>query len=309
MLKMIVEKQVLLIIVGVFMALGIGSKCVVDATLRKLVYGAGNMNKSTHPFIRLVRAKFEHACMISEKVENVGVFVDKYLYECRVLGIRLHTLRRMERISAVLCICCGVIGAGLQYVQDGGMTDVVLKTGAIGIGAGIFVFLFHLTTDEKYKLQVARNYMVDYLENICLHRYEKAYRKEKEESQKMKEKVAAASVDVSMSKNMEVNGESSVVGVDMSAEKNVGTCTDMMMEKAGTAGTETFANKYPENENIVAANATVTPIRKELSKGDSSEESILRQKEEKEEKKEEKEEKKSVDKDVLIRQILEEFMA
>lgn len=291
------------------MALGIGSKCVVDATLRKLVYGAGNMNKSTHPFIRLVRAKFEHACMISEKVENVGVFVDKYLYEYRVLGIRLHTLRRMERISAVLCICCGVIGAGLQYVQDGGMTDVVLKTGAIGIGAGIFVFLFHLTTDEKYKLQVARNYMVDYLENICLHRYEKAYWKEKEESQKMKEKVVAASVDVSMSKNMAVNGESSVVGVDMSAEKNVGTCTDMMMEKAGTAGTETFANKYPENENIVAANATVTPIRKELSKGDSSEESILREKEEKEEKKEEKEEKKSVDKDVLIRQILEEFMA
>ena len=304
MLKMIVEKQVLLIIAGVFMALGIGSKCVVDATLRKLVYGAGNMNKSTHPFIRLVRAKFEHACMISEKVENVGVFVDKYLYEYRVLGIRLHTLRRMERISAVLCICCGVTGAGLQYVQDG-----VLKTGAIGIGAGIFVFLFHLTTDEKYKLQVARNYMVDYLENICLHRYEKAYRKEKEESQKMKEKVVAASVDVSMSKNMEVNGESSVVGVDMSAEKNVGTCTDMMMEKAGTAGTETFANKYPENENIVAANATVTPIRKELSKGDSPEENILREKEEKKAEKEEKEEKKSVDKDVLIRQILEEFMA
>ena len=59
----------------------------------------------------------------------------------------------------------------------------------------------------------------------------------------------------------------------------------------------------------MAANATVTPIRKELSKGDSPEESILRQKEEKEEKKEEKEEKKSVDKDVLIRQILEEFMA
>ena len=312
MLKMIVEKQVLLIIAGVFMALGIGSKCVVDATLRKLVYGAGNMNKSTHPFIRLVRAKFEHACMISEKVENVGVFVDKYLYEYRVLGIRLHTLRRMERISAVLCICCGVTGAGLQYVQDGGMTDVVLKTGAIGIGAGIFVFLFHLTTDENYKLQVARNYMVDYLENICLHRYEKAYRKEKEESQKMKEKVVAASVDVSMSKNVAVNGESSVVGVDMSAGRNVATCTDVMTEKAGMAGTETFANRYAENENIVAANATITPIREELSKGDSPEENILREKEEKKEKKEEKEEKeekKSVDKDVLIRQILEEFMA
>lgn len=320
MLKMIVEKQVLLIIAGVFMALGIGSKCVVNATLGKLVYGAGNMNKSTHPFIRLVRAKFEHACMISEKVENVGVFVDKYLYEYRVLGIRLHTLRRMERISAVLCICCGLSGAGLQYMQDGRMTDLVLRTGAIGIGAGIFVFLFHLTTDENYKLQAARNYMVDYLENICLHRYEKAYRKEKEESQKMKEKVVAASVDanVNVDKSVATNEEMSATSMDMPTDEvaaNNGrtasagamgnnrtvTRTDMMNEKAGVAGAETFAN-----ENMVAANATVTPIRKELAKGDSPEENILR---EKEEKKEEKEEKKPVDKDVLIRQILEEFMA
>ena len=112
-----------------------------------------------------------------------------------------------------------------------------------------------------------------------------------------------------MSKNMAVNGESSVVGVDMSAGRNVATCTDVMTEKAGTAGTETSANRYAENENIVAANATVTPIRKELSKGDSPEENILREKEEKKAEKEEKEEKKSVDKDVLIRQILEEFMA
>lgn len=325
MLKMIVEKQVLLIIAGVFMALGIGSKCVVNATLGKLVYGAGNMNKSTHPFIRLVRAKFEHACMISEKVENVGVFVDKYLYEYRVLGIRLHTLRRMERISAVLCICCGLSGAGLQYMQDGRMTDMVLKTGAIGIGAGIIVFLFHLTTDENYKLQAARNYMVDYLENICLHRYEKAYRKEKKESQKMKEKVVAASVDanVNVDKSVTVNEEMAAASVNMQADEvaannrrtaNAGamgnnrtvTCADRMNEKAGAADAETFANKYTENENIVAANATVTPIRKEPAKGDSPEENILR---EKEEKKEEKEEKKPVDKDVLIRQILEEFMA
>lgn len=297
MLKMIVEKQVLLIIAGVFMALGIGSKCVVNATLRKLVYGAGNMNKSTHPFIRLVRAKFEHACMISEKVENVGVFVDKYLYEYRVLGIRLHTLRRMERIAAVLCICCGLIGAGLQYVQDGGMTDIVLRTGAIGIGTGIFVFLFHLTTDENYKLQAARNYMVDYLENICLHRYEKAYRKEKEESQKMKEKVVAANANVNVDKSVAVNEEVSAAGMDVSTGGNAAASMKM------PADAETFANKYAENENMVAANATVTPIRKELAKGNSPEESSLR------EKKEEKEEKKPVDKDVLIRQILEEFMA
>ena len=38
---------------------------------------------------------------------------------------------------------------------------------------GIFVYLFHLTTDEEYRLEAIHNYMVDYLENVCLHKYEK----------------------------------------------------------------------------------------------------------------------------------------
>lgn len=63
------------------------------------------MSKSTHPFMRLVRAKFEHACMVSEKVENVDVFVDKYLYDYKVMGIKLHSIRRMEkrRLLSVSC--------------------------------------------------------------------------------------------------------------------------------------------------------------------------------------------------------------
>ena len=65
--------------------------------------------------MRLVRAKFEHACMISDTVENVGVFVDKYLYEYKVCGLRLHTLRRLEKICAGLLIVTGLVGAGLSY--------------------------------------------------------------------------------------------------------------------------------------------------------------------------------------------------
>ena len=46
------------------------------------------------------------------------------------------------------------------------MNDEVLTTGAFGIGAGILLYLLHLTTDEKYSVSVVRNYMVDYLENV-----------------------------------------------------------------------------------------------------------------------------------------------
>ena len=55
---------------------------------------------------------------------------------------------------------------------------MVLRTGAAGAGLGILILLVHMATDEDYQLEAARNYMVDYLENVCLHRYEKAYQKE-----------------------------------------------------------------------------------------------------------------------------------
>ena len=58
MLKAILDRHVLFILMGIFTALGIVSKCIAGITLKKLVQAAGNMNKSTHPLIRLVRAKY-----------------------------------------------------------------------------------------------------------------------------------------------------------------------------------------------------------------------------------------------------------
>ncbi len=104
--------------------------------------------------------------------------MDKYLYEYKVCGLRLHTLRRLEKICAGLLIVTGLVGAGLSY-QVYGMGDAVLRMGACGAGLGILVWLFHLTTDENYCMQMAKNYMVDYLENVCLHKYEKANQKER----------------------------------------------------------------------------------------------------------------------------------
>ncbi len=172
MLETMLDGQVLFVVMGTLAAVGIISKCIVSVTLKRLVRAAGNMNKSNHPFMRLVRAKFEHASMISDKVENVDVFVDKYLYEYKVLGVRLYGYRRMETVTAVLCLMAGAAGAALAYRRDG-LTDMVWTYGAAGAGLAVLVYLFHMSTDEKYQMNAVRNYMVDYLENVCRHRYEK----------------------------------------------------------------------------------------------------------------------------------------
>lgn len=177
MLEFILDRHILFVLMGIVTVLGIMSKLVANVTLKRMVQAAGNMNKSTHPLMRLVRAKFEHACMISDTVENVEVFVHKYLYEYRVAGMKLHSWRRMEKAAAGMCLLLGAAGAALEYAING-MQDMVLKTGAAGAGLAILIYLVHLTTDENYRLEAAKNYMVDYLENVCRHRYGKVYQKE-----------------------------------------------------------------------------------------------------------------------------------
>ena len=172
MLEMMLESHALYVAMGILAAVGILSKCMVNVTLKRLVRASGSMSKSNHPLMRLVRAKFEHACMISDTVGNVDVFVDKYLFEYKVAGVRLHSLRRMEKAAAGACIVVGILGSVLWY-STFGMGEAVLKLAGVGAALGIFVYLFHLTTDEEYRLEAIHNYMVDYLENVCLHKYEK----------------------------------------------------------------------------------------------------------------------------------------
>ena len=94
MLEMFVVRETVFFLTGVMIGIGAIARLITGISLKKLVRAASNMSKSNHPLMRLVRAKFEHGCMVSDKVQNVGAFVEKYLYEYRVLGVRLHTWRQ-----------------------------------------------------------------------------------------------------------------------------------------------------------------------------------------------------------------------
>lgn len=174
MLETIMEYHIIFYVMGAIGVLGLISKFIANVTLKRLVKAASNMNKSTHGLMRLVRAKFEHACMVSDKVQNVEAFVDKYLYEYRVMGIRLHTWQQLEKQWVWIAGIFAVLGTAFQYNMYG-MSELVFRYGAIGAAEMTALFLLHISTDERHRLSAARTYMIDYLENVCAHRYEKAY--------------------------------------------------------------------------------------------------------------------------------------
>ncbi len=239
MLELMLDRHVIYVLMGMSTFAGVVSKVVVGRTLRKLVAAAESMGKSNHPLMRLVRAKFEHTCMISEKVENVGVFVDKYLYEYRVGGVRLHAWRRLQMAGAGLCLILGGVGAIISY-RIKGATEQTAMIGGTGVALALIVFLVHMLTDEEYRLQAVRNYMVDYLENIYQHRYEKTYKKEvlAEEARSAEARIeesARTQENAGMTKNTRMPEEERM-GENTRMQENTGIVKNARMpENAGRA--------------------------------------------------------------------------
>lgn len=176
MLEMIMDRHLQFVLLGAVASIGLISKIITGVTLKKLVWAAANMGKSTHPLMRLIRAKYEHACMVSDRVQNVEVFVEKYIYEYRIAGLSLHSWRRLEKGTAWICAAIGVLAALGEYVLHG-MNDQVLRNGAFGLAAGVILFALRVSVDENYRLQAIRTYMVDYLDNFCARKYEKSREK------------------------------------------------------------------------------------------------------------------------------------
>lgn len=159
--------------------LGILAKIINQLTLYRLVRAAGNMPKSTHRLIKLVRAKYEHACMIHDSVENIDAFVEKYIYEYRGFLFRIHTWRQIEVLSVWFAGILAALGASINYLSFG-LTETVYQYIAAGIAEMVLLSVIMRLSDEPYKINAVKMYMVDYLENICAIRLRNQTQRERE---------------------------------------------------------------------------------------------------------------------------------
>ena len=159
--------------------LGIIAKIVNHFTLNRLVKAAGNMPKSTHRLIKLVRAKYEHACMIRDSVENIDAFVEKYIYEYRGFLFRIHTWRQLEILSVWFAGILAALGASVLYFYSG-FSESVYQYIAAGTAEVVLLSVVMRLSDEPYKVNAVKMYMTDYLENICTFRMRKQNTRERE---------------------------------------------------------------------------------------------------------------------------------
>ena len=172
MLETIVKNEIIFYAMGILMLLGVIAKIISHFTVRRMVKEAAEIQKSNHRLMKLVKAKFEHASMVSDKVQNVKAFVDKYIYEYRVLGVRLEGWRTFPKKVLWIISILGTFAIFESY-RMGGDSDLMLQyvqwTGIFVL----FLLLLGFMAEENLRLAAAKNYMVEYLENVCIHRYAK----------------------------------------------------------------------------------------------------------------------------------------
>ena len=164
--ELAVNTRVIYYLMALLGIIGVLAKAVNQQTLNQMLKAAGNMSKSTHRLIKLVRAKYEHACMVHDSVENTNAFVEKYIYEYRGFLFGIHTWRQMELLTVWFVGILAALGAFECYITYG-FSDAAYQYIETGLAEMVLLFVISHLSDEQYKLNAVRMYMVDYLENNC----------------------------------------------------------------------------------------------------------------------------------------------
>ena len=195
MLEKIINSYGIFWIMGMITAAGILCKCILTWNLKRKIKEAGNMNKSTHRLMKLVKAKFEHACMINDKVENIETFVEKYLIEFKICGLHMHSWSQLQKIMMMVCMIFGGTAMLLSYMA-GGMSEIVFRYAAFTGICAVTMQVIYSCTDERYQIDVIAMYMNEYLENTYAPKFRKAQtvqmgekQEEEQEKEERKEEV------------------------------------------------------------------------------------------------------------------------
>ena len=293
------DTSVIIYLMAAIGILGVLAKIINQLTLYRLVKAAGNMPKSTHRLIKLVRAKYEHACMIHDSVENINAFVEKYIYEYRGFLFRIHTWRQIELLSVWFAGILAAMGASLNYLSSG-FTESVYQYIAGGLAEIVLLSVVIRLSDEPYKINAVKMYMVDYLDNICAFRLKKQKSSERESIDVIAAENSAKPVFQTGGQEKET-GEIQAVPVSKAASGKArakGILRGDLKEEQQAAEDQAEVKKEPK----LSINIEGEP--REAEKGEAARQAVRRTVNEKS-----ADDDRPVLREETIRQILEEFLA
>lgn len=169
--QFMVDKRLILYVMGAVTAAGVFSKLLVWAAYRKLCRQSCHMAAAEHPLLKNIRLRFEEAEGFSSGVYNVDAFVDKYVYEYKIGGIYLFTWERLCGQTCAIVVLISLFASLAGYFLKSGQGSVLSTLMAGGVSAVLLISMeFLLREDDRHLYLVTE--IKDYLENHLKRRLE-----------------------------------------------------------------------------------------------------------------------------------------
>ncbi|WFR57567.1 hypothetical protein QA584_00350 [Anaerocolumna sp. AGMB13025] len=206
MVQELFDKNIFSYIMLALCACGILLKLILNLVYSRLIKASDNMAKSKNKLTQMMKKKFETYYTLKIGVNNVDIFVDKYVFRHRICGILLSTWENIGGQILMLCLLIGSISTIIGLIYECGKQQI-LSTFSVGIlTSGLLIFLEGLINLAGRKELIRLN-MKDYFENILkvrleqeqiqpelIEQYKKEYlREEAAQAMKSSELMAASS--------------------------------------------------------------------------------------------------------------------
>lgn len=151
--------------------IGILMKLIISGIYRRLMKATNHMGTTNHKMVKTLRTKFETNYSMNLGVNNVDIFVDKYVYTQKFCGIYLYTWENLSGQVLLLSMLIGAIAAiaGLLYECEKSDILLTLLTGIVV--SALLISLEHFINIPVKKFVIRAN-IKDYLENNLVSKLE-----------------------------------------------------------------------------------------------------------------------------------------
>lgn len=171
MVDRLFESNLLIYIMLGLGGVGILLKIIVSCVYRKLIKAANHMGTTNHKMLKALRTKFETNYSMNLGVNNVDIFVDKYIYTQKFCGIHLYTWENLSGQVLLLCMLIGAVGAIAGLLYECGKSEILL-TLFTGVSVSAMLILLEYFLNLPIKKYVIRINIKDYLENFLVSKLE-----------------------------------------------------------------------------------------------------------------------------------------
>lgn len=158
------EKNILIYAMVGFCGLGVLTKLMLSLVYSGLVRASDKMGTSKRKLMKNICEKFEASYSFNMKVNNVDIFVDKYVYKHRFCGILLYSWECFCGLLLLLCMLTGSLGALLAVLYESSKYIILNILFAGAATSALLVFVDNMA-NLSVKRGVVKVNVQDYLEN------------------------------------------------------------------------------------------------------------------------------------------------